>query len=75
MIKVDVDMKAIEGAKTFFKRYPGELKDAYTPESVPSEALAILTNRLAAFEERGEFDVDALDPGMREDLETLGYIH
>ena len=28
MIKVDVDMKAIEGVKTFLKRYPGELTQA-----------------------------------------------
>ena len=28
MIKVDVDLKAIEGVKTFFKRYPGALTEA-----------------------------------------------
>ena len=28
MIKVEVDMKEIEGVKTFFKRYPGELAEA-----------------------------------------------
>ena len=28
MIKVDVDMKAIEGVKSFLKRYPGELTEA-----------------------------------------------
>ena len=28
MIKVDVDMKAIEGVKSFLKRYPGELREA-----------------------------------------------
>ena len=28
MIKVDVDMKAIEGVKSFLKRYPGELTQA-----------------------------------------------
>ena len=28
MIKVDVDMKAIEGVKKFLKRYPGELTEA-----------------------------------------------
>ena len=28
MIKVDVDIKAIEGVRTFFKRYPGELTQA-----------------------------------------------
>ena len=28
MIKVDVDMKAIDGVKSFLKRYPGELTEA-----------------------------------------------
>jgi len=59
MIKVDVDMKAIEGVKTFLKRYPGELKDAVY-EGVQEIALEIQRTAVTKLKEHGAVDLGQL---------------
>ncbi|NQT35375.1 HK97 gp10 family phage protein, partial [bacterium] len=54
-----VDMKAIEGVKTFLKRYPGELKDAVY-EGVQEIALEIQRSAVTKLKEHGAIDLGQL---------------
>ena len=59
MIKVDVDMKAIEGARSFFKRYPEELKNAVY-EGVLIIAEEIHRTAVEKLKEHGAIDLGQL---------------
>ena len=59
MIKVDVDMKAIEGVRKFFKRYPEELKEAVY-EGVLIIAQEIHRTAVNKLKEQGAIDLGQL---------------
>jgi len=59
MIKVDVDIKAIEGVKTFFKRYPGELTEAVY-EGALIIATEIQRTAVTKLKEHGAVDMGQL---------------
>ncbi|NQT35820.1 HK97 gp10 family phage protein [bacterium] len=59
MIKVDVDMKSIEGVKSLFKRYPGELKEAVY-EGVQIIATEIQRTAVEKLKEHGAIDLGQL---------------
>jgi len=59
MIKVDVDLKAIEGVKTFFKRYPAELTEAVY-EGALTIATEIQRTAVEKLKEHGAIDLGQL---------------
>lgn len=59
MIKVDVDMKAIEGIKSFLKRYPGELTEAVY-EGVMIIATEIQRTAIEKLKSHGAVDLGQL---------------
>ena len=59
MIKVDVDLKAIEGARTFFKRYPDDLRKAVY-EGVLIIAEEIHRTAVKKLKEHGAIDLGQL---------------
>jgi len=59
MIKVDVDLKAIEGARTFFKRYPDDLRKAVF-EGVLIIAEEIHRTAVEKLKEHGAIDLGQL---------------